>query len=330
MHANNQKKQQGFIILMGMLALVLGAAVWFGTVNNIQSNSIKISLQDENLRELQRIKDRMLAYAVLQPEIFRTDSGSTVPRAQEDIPGPGYFPCPDTDGDGNSNAPCGGVGSTVVIGLVPESVSSRHFTFIDEPLEANQYWYAVDSRFLTQNSEYYYDLSYKRFVPLNRASPAIASLTLDDDPLTTDDDARTTDIVMVLFYAGPPVGNQNQSVIAPGNFLELENSDGDADFITTSANPLTFNDYVIPITRTEWNAAVLSRVSIDLITGVTAGTTPDRVPDLCDSVAVTDLHWFNDCKHIGTVPPFTCTFNTVNTDENLYGQGWRTDLSCPP
>lgn len=335
---------------MGMLALVLGAAVWFGSVGNMRSESIEITQQNENTRELQRIKEKMLTYAVLQPEIFGTDSGSTVKRAQEDIPGPGYFPCPDTDGDGDSNAPCGGSGATFVIGLVPESVSSRSFTFIDRHQKLGQYWFAVDARFLTQNPDYFYDSKNRRFVPLNRTSPATASLTLDG----------RTDIVMVLIYSGDPIGGQSQgspSLANIGKFLELENADGDADFISKYADPSPvanapkFNDFVIPITRNEWNAAVLSRVSKDLLTGTAAGTAPDNVPDLCDAIAITDLHWFNGCSYIGAAPAYvdttildsgavpsvntstvlnrTCYQEGVTADQNLYGQGWRTDLGCP-
>jgi len=322
------KSQQGFVVLLAMLALVLGAAVWFGGVNNIRSESIVIAQQNENTRELQRIKERMLAYAVFQPEIFGTDSGSTVKRSQEEIPGPGYFPCPDTDGNGNSNAPCGGGGVTFVSGLIPESISSRSFTFIDRHQKIGQYWFAVDARFLTQNSDYYYDSTNRRFVPLNRNSPTTASLTLDG----------RTDIVMVLIYSGAPVKGRSQSspnLANISNFLELDNADGDADFISYYADPNPvgndplFNDYVISITRTEWNAAMLSRVSKDLMTGTAIGSAPDNVPDLCSSVSATDLHWFNDCLYVGNIPPFTCTDNTVNGSQNLYGQGWRTELGCP-
>jgi len=322
MRASKQKKQQGFIILMGMLALVLGAAVWFGTASSIRSESMDIKLQSQDVRDLYRIKDKMLTYALFQPEIFRTDTSSNL-NAPEDIPGPGYFPCPDTNGDGDSNAPCGGGGAAVIVGMVPESISSRYFTFVHRPLEANRYWYAVDARFVTQNTDFTFNSVTKRFVPLNNTSPATASLTLDG----------TTDIVMVLIYAGDAVGSQNQSVINIANFLDLDNADGDVDFVShyknsliTSPVPVSgdFNDYVIPITRNEWNAAMLSRTSID--------ADSDNVPDLCTSIgsAITDYSWFNDCIYTGaSAPPFTCTQNTTTTDENLFGQGWRTALSCP-
>ena len=346
MRAIKQKKQQGFIFLMGLLVLVLGAGVWFGTVANVKSNGMVIEQKNEHIRELQRIKERMLTYTVMQPEIFRTNSGSTVVRAQENIPGPGYFPCPDIDGDGDSDAPCAG-GVNFIAGLVPQSVSSRFYTFMDKPQESNRYWYAVDARFLTQNTDYFYGGVSKRFVPLNRVSPPLASLTLDG----------RTDIVMVLAYAGEAVQGQNQvNNVIINNFLDEENGDGDADFISTFNNPDRFNDHVISITRQEWNAAVLSRVSKDVMSGVTVGTVGDNVPDLCDTVNINDQHWFNGCSYTGGAPSFvdildpakqegvppdvpqtnisplldiTCWRNDSSIDENMLGQGWRTDLNCP-
>lgn len=349
MHSNRlkqTKKQQGFIILMGMLALVLGAAVWFGTASSIRSESMQISIENENINALYRVKDKMLTYALLQPEIFRTSSSSTTPLAQEDIPGPGYFPCPDTDNDGVSNSPCAGSGVTFVTGLVPRSISSRVFSFIDQPLESGKFWYAVDSHFLTQNQDYFYNSAYKRFVPLNTQSPATASLTLDG----------ATDIVMVLIYSGGPLSGQSQTdatLAKISDYLEQDNADGDANFISHYDDPAPvgnnpkFNDYVIAITRSEWNAAMLSRISMD--------ADGNNVPDLCvdPAAALPISHWFNGCSYVGAAPSYvdtsivepatglvpsndtssllntTCFQNAATTDENLYGQGWRTVLGCP-
>lgn len=334
MKSNRPKKQDGFIVLMGMLALVLGAAVWFGTVSSIRSESMKIAIENEHVDALYRVKDKMLTYALFQPELFRTLSSNTTVLAQEKIPGPGYFPCPDTiNNDGVSDSPCAGSGVTFVTGVVPKSTSSRVFSFVDQHLESGRFWYAVDARFLTQNQDYYYDSAYKRFVPLNTTYPEKASLTLDG----------TEDIVMVLMYSGGPVSGQSQAsatLANISNYLELENSDGDADFISTSNNQ-SFNDYVIPITRSEWNAAMLSRVSMD--------ADGDNVPDLCvnPDAAVGNHHWFNSCSYTGSAPSYvdtnitpiptdsldpllnsTCWQNTA-IDENLYGQGWRNVLGCP-
>lgn len=136
---------------------------------------------------------------------------------------------------------------------------------------------------------------------------------------------------MVLVYAGEPLSGQSQTVSTLANisdYLELENADGDADFISSFSDPAPvannpkFNDYVIPITRAEWNAAMLSRISMD--------ADGNNVPDLCvdPASAAGQLHWFNDCFSVGT-NFLSCDLNTSSVDENLYGQGWRTSLGCP-
>ncbi len=382
----NLKKQSGFVVIMGMLMLVLGAAFWFGTVSSLRSEAMQIETRQEHVRELHRIKDRMLTYAVMQPEVFRTDSGSNIPRNQEDIPGPGYFPCPDKTGDGNSNAPCTAIGDWdgdgdanehdgFVIGLVPESTNTRFFTFIDKPKERNRYWYAVDERFLTQNSAFNFSGTPSRFVPLNSTTPDLTIAT--GSPAITLD--GLDDIIMVLIYAGQPLEGQRHSKVlvtnivdSIGNYLELENATVDGRFIssvkgstTNNATADDFNDYVITVTRREWNAAMLSRVARDVLNLVDATGTGfwsdvdsdgevsladfdadadgtvrrdeiegDGSPDLCDLLerGVTgDMHWFNDCLYTGgAAPDFapTCTQNSTNTNENPFGQGWATELGC--
>ena len=314
--------ESGFIVLIGMLILILGAGVWFGTVTNMRTEDMRSGMQSGHIDELQKIKNRMLTYAVMQPEIFN----DTV--SPQDIPGLGYFPCPDTNGDGNTNNPCGGVGVNVVIGMVPESISSRMFNFIEKQSESHQYWYAVDARFLVQNTLYAYDAEFRRF-PLNANLPALANLTLDG----------RNDIVMVLFYSGQEMINQNQSNIGMvGDFLEFENADGDVDFISVDPNPGNlndFNDSAIAITREEWRTAMLSRASSDafnnndLRNGIVPPSGPDQIPDLCETVPQNAQHWFNECTYIGGIPPFPCT-NIGTGPENLVGQNWRGFFGCPP
>lgn len=301
-------------MLLAVLVLVLGAAVWFASVGTIRSDSVKMSIEEANLNRLYRVKEKMLMYAMFQPEIFRTLSSKTTPLEQKDIPGPGYFPCPDIRGDGVSDAPCGAAVGFVT-GVVPLNTSSRLFDFIENPVEAKRFWYAVDSRFLTQNRDYYYDAAYKRFVPLNHRSPATANLTLDG----------VEDIVMVLIYSGVPLLGQDQSVSKLANigqFLERENADGGANFVSVASGVEPFNDLVISITLREWRAAMLSRVGLDL--------DGDGVADLCVDPATAEgtFHWFNECFTAGS-EFLNCALNTDPPNQNLYGQGWRAALGCP-
>lgn len=332
-------KQQGFIALLVMLMLVVGTAVWFGTISGLQSEKMQVAMQDEHMRELKRIKQRMLTFAVMGPEIYYSETSGT-PNYDE-IPGPGYFPCPDTDGDGlpnnGPNYPCGS-GQDFVTGMVPLKAIDNDspanilpFSFIDKPVNANRYWFSVDSRFVTDNC-----IASHRYLPLNADSPSSANLTLDG----------RSDIVMVLFYAGDPLSGQNQSSLTVSNFLELENADGNAIFVTKSGNPENFNDFVISITREEWRAAVLSRVSKDVLSDDDNDGFPETVgsndiPDLCeyDWIRNEPAHWFNRCLFNST-PCFvgnetetdtnrTCNIDFSSIDENHIGQNWREFFNCP-
>jgi len=61
-------KQAGFIIMMGMLMLVLGAAAWFATYGSLQSNAMKLAKNDKGIAQLQHVKDKFLAYAAAHPK----------------------------------------------------------------------------------------------------------------------------------------------------------------------------------------------------------------------------------------------------------------------
>lgn len=302
------KKQSGFIVLMGMLALVIGAGIWFGTLGSLRSNTMQIANKDKHINELHLIKDRMLAYAALHPEIY--DDAANVP-------GPGYFPCPDIDGDGVSDTNCdvnAGTNRLFVLGKVPFKIAVRFFTFVDDSLTDNgNYWYAIDARFVNSSARYATG-TWARFSNLNNTMPN----DVNDSggtlvpPFTVDGKAN---IVMALFYAGEPIKGQSRPSASASDYLEQPTVvDGSTiNFRSVGANSDVFNDYVLTITRKEWEAAVLSRVT--------------QGPDMC-LTPKTGVNWFNDCTYTGTnVPSFACTNGTF---DNLPGQGWRTIINCPP
>ena len=326
-------KQQGFIILMGMLALVLGAAVWFGTLGSVRSNTMAIQQNDIHINHLKRIKEKMLTYAVLHPEIY-SDSVN--------VPGIGYFPCPDQNGDGAIDAPdspCGtdalGTNELFTMGMVPFKIGTRNFSFIDSLSDNHLYWYAVDSR-LVNSSARFATATSQRFSTINNEleplvqieAAVLAAAGIPDPgpiaPMTLDGKDQ---IVMVLFYAGPPLAGQTRPSNNPADYLEQPAivAGLPLDFQSVGVNPDTFNDYVIPITRREWESAMLSRVSRDI-------NPEDTIPDACDLLApVQPADWFEECLYTGVnVPPFTdlpftdnCPNTSVIADENITGQGWR-------
>lgn len=340
---NSQKKQSGFIVLMGMLMLVLGASVWFGTLGTLKSDEMKIVRDQQYKEELRLIKQRMLNYAVLQPELFS---------AMTDEPGPGYFPCPDLNGDGVvqnvsglNETSCGthdpsSVDQLVVYGMVPYKFTNRNFVLIDSDLDNRVYWYAVDARFVN-NSQVFTSSANNRFSGLNVSLPTEVAQNVtagNSAPIFLDGEDQ---IVMVLFYAGEALADKNQTRPSSNitDYLEQPSIvEGDAvAFNSIGANPDTFNDYVIAITRGEWEAAVLARVSQD--------NNSDGVPDLCDedldgSGSFTTLdtevnHWFNNCvaqslAGSGILDPTQvgCVEDTSAPNDILNGQNWRS-IICP-
>jgi len=322
---NHQKtKQSGFIVLMGMLALVVGAGLWFGTLGSLRSNTMAIKQTEVHIEQLHRIKEKMLTYAVLHPELYAESANP---------PGVGYFPCPDVDGDGDADSHCdvdsAGNNRLFVLGKVPYKISSRFFSFLDSNLDNSDYWFAVDARFVNSSQRFRTGGS-ERFSTLNididkkvedKNNNVVFPMTLDGKE----------DVVMVLFYAGSPLAGQARPSSDYDNYLEQPAiTVGETiDFRSVGANSNVFNDYVIAITRAEWEAAVLSRVSQD--------TNPeDGVPDMCVSSVATDAGWFNDCRYTGAnIPPFSndpfpssCVLTSVLAEENITGQNWRS-IICP-
>ncbi len=335
-----ESKQSGFVILMGLLVLILGAAVWYGSTGNLTSEKMKLAEQKSYVTELERIKERMLTYAILNPELFDEGASDT------SIPGPGYFPCPDIDGDGDSDTggDCSVSGNLYAMGWIPQRIVGRSFSFLPsgQELENKRYWFAVDARFLV-DGQYSYGTLSNRFAPLNIHTPSLVDPAADPslDPSPCDETTGLAvpatcvppltldgkrDIVMVLFYAGEanPLTQSRTLDIGASNaaskiseYLEqpsmvIPSSSAShtltGTFISQSSDSGFFNDYAIAITREEWNAAVLSRVAKDEMDAA-GNIGSDGVPDLCylvDPAVKQKNSWFNECAYSGLAPPYPC------------------------
>lgn len=307
-----KQKQSGFIILMGVLLLVILASSWYGFYGSLKSTSMEMQQDDLGILQLQRIKQRMLNYAVLHPELFENGVNT---------PGVGYFPCPDENGDLISENICGadaGTDQLYVIGKVPLQIAGIGFNFIDSREANDLFWFAYDARMVV-NSQQYATGTTSRFAELN---PDLPNTVTDVGggivpPLTLD---GQDDIVMVLFYAGQPLNNQNRPSNDINDYLEQPPiiHGNSIDFASAGNNPDLFNDYVIAITRNEWERAMLKRLTIDL--------DDNGSLDACNPAP----NWMQDCTYFDTganQPPFSCNADTV---DNLNGQGWTTILNnCP-
>lgn len=325
--ASVNQKQSGFIVLMGILLLVLGAGIWFGSLGSLKSNQLKLQKDQVFQAQLNVIKQRLLQYAVLHPEIYSDNDLTT------EEPGVGYLPCPDINGDGEADAQCGSATNDqlFVIGLVPQKISSKRFSFLDSDLNNRLFWYAVDARFV-QNSQVYQTPANNRFAGLNVTLPNQVPDPFNPGSLITPITLNNQDdIVAVIFYANQPLAGQNPNDLTNySNFIEQPIvADGNAiNFTSSGDNPDTFNDSVISITRSEWEDVVLRRV--------TADRNNDGIADLCVAPETTtnNQHWFNACSfRPGAGIPARasevgCAENPdLGLADNYSGQNWR-EMLC--
>lgn len=303
--------QSGYALLVFILLLI--GSVSFPLISYVKAlnDSNKNGVATAKIADLTQVKKNLLTYAALVPELNSTDS-SNVPYADDRVPGPGYLPCPDTDGDGASNAPCG-AGVNWVVGRVPVRITSRNYSFINNVKGAHEelIWYAVDARYVIQNSDYN-NPPIQRYAPLNPGNPGASNhvLTLNGE----------NDFVAILFYANAPLVGQSRTSNSISDYLEGENADGDADFVS-QASTSNFNDLVIGIRHSEWVSEMRKRVQ-------------PQVASLCNPLNLDPdaPHWFNSCHNDdgggGTICPDDGDTATLS---NPVGSDWRNDsvANCP-
>lgn len=309
------------VLLLFLLTLVLAVA----SVSAIYIKQLlaqqKVDAIQQRMQNLNQVKANLLSFAKFTPEIYATDTNGNVYGANR-VPGPGYLPCPDTNNDGSPNTPCG-QGATFAFGRLPLKITSRQQFFVNptNQRQDNLYWYAVDARFVQQNSDYN-NPPIQRFAPLNSQSPANPVLNYQGQ----------ANIVAVIMDANLPLASQTgrPSNLA-SDYLEGENANGDALFTGFNADlPLQLNqvnDYVVVITHAEWQKAIEQRV----------GSQKTR---LCQLLPLgTEVHWFNGCHNdendlivgldesVDANCPEDDDVNILNT--NPTGSNWRAILGCP-
>ena len=231
------QSQTGAALLAFVLVMIVGSS--FLLVSKLNAKARDRENIENTYLALQKAKEAVIAFALNIPE-----RSNAIPR-----PGPGYLPCPDTTNNGNANAAgCNGAnfGANVRIGRLPFR------TLEDENLTGGSgetLWYAIDIN---------YGFFAGALPQLN--SETAGQLTLDGQP----------DIVALIIDPGVTLSAQNRDAFIPGNpinflpnnFLENENQDNDANFITNliGSNSATYNDKVIAISRRELMSVVEKRV----------------------------------------------------------------------
>ncbi len=190
---------------------------------------------------LQKAKEALIGFAISYPEMFNSDRG------------PGHMPCPDRTNDGDissSETSCSvSAGSGTFIGRLP-----WRYMGVDEIRDAANeiLWYAISDDFNFNTSI------------INSETQAILNLDGNDD------------VVAVLIAPGEPVCDQDRisGQLSESNYLEGENGEADSnadeffvthETITGCNDEITFNDLILPITRSELMIAIERRTNGDVV-----------------------------------------------------------------
>lgn len=322
----NRPGEKGFVILLTAFVLLVIVSLWISTQNTYLISVFKDEQLQQDMQELEAVKAKLLQFAVLQPEVYKTSTTGGM-QDETQIPAPGYFPCPDLDGDGtlnNAESSCGNPfdpgldisivsdddtstgyvpnpdrveglgtcnGSLTCLGFVPSLISTRDFYFG----EAGKYYYFLDERFSTQNPNYVND-NLKRFAPLTPTQFDVEDADISNDPVLTLDGEGG--YIALIIDAGT-------------DGLDALNRDGDYHF-SSSGNSLQNSDAidkVIGITYNEWLSLMAHRVCSEKkrIEGLISGFS-----DINDPLLI--RHWYND----------------YDATSNPGGSNWRTwGRVCP-
>lgn len=333
------KRQQGFIMMLLLVIMVVGAATYFGNFYENYRFQRDREAYLSQLDKLNRIKQSLMTYMLLQPEIFRSElsSNTVTVKSSATLPGPGYLPCPDDDGDGEvlgAETTCGnprisGDNHTGFdIGFLPTKISTRNF-FLEDALPA-QYYYVVADRFVTANASYNAAPAgnSKRYAPLNsQLKPAQPPTGAGDPPGLADNTPPWLEVdgkgpyVALIIAPGPAqtfANGQQQNRSFAGDaktrlkqFLDRredvygvsiaggDNQDWDRFFFSRSVENGSVNDLIVGITFAEWKEAMKKRI--------------ERQKTLLCQIPPEEPHWFND---------YDATNNPV-------GSNWRGVAGCP-
>ncbi len=251
--------QSGFIMMMLLVIMVVGAGVYFSKFAEnklFQGQSAQVKAE---LAELEDIKQRLLLYAVLHPEIYATDASvSYIYYEAYRVPGPGYFPCPDTDGNGVVESSCSAsAGSFFVEGYLAPIIKSRNFFFTTSH-QSQQYHFVVLEQMVHQNPNYTNTINgtnLNRFAPLNSSFASANLLSLN---------GRANYAVLIFPKNSEPFSNGIN-----GAYVQPRNPE--------------VSDLIVGITLPEWRNTVRLRVE-------------SQGNLFCNDLDENERHWFNEYR----------------------------------
>lgn len=217
--------QRGVVVIILFLVLFMaGASLFLTYVNN---NVVNQQADTATMQAMRDAKDALISYAVLHGDYYGAAGA-----------GPGHLPCPDSNGNGAENAPCG----INALGRLPGSITlpsgavfplSNHNSNIDEQL-----WYGLAN-------------------PVRR-SPITAFNSSTTSNLTLDGQAG---VAAVLIAPGEGLPSQNRGNNNDANYLEAGNAGGPNFVSNNPADPDNFNDRVLSISIAEIMSPVTARIA---------------------------------------------------------------------
>lgn len=284
-HARH-RHQRGAILLMMAAAMIMLASWLAYQLLSAGKHASERDRASDVSRALAQAKENLLAFAVSEPEIYGYDNLG--PKAAQNVPGVGHFPCPDFNADGAPDGNNCNASAVTVIGRVPHDQAPSaingnmdYFLFSADMAPgqgdgagAYSIWYAVSGAagmmpdFRTVNQGLL-----PRKEPLNSTVvQGLSAMACGNGVLCVDG----TPVVAVLVAAGVPLAGQDRSAGVYGGFLDMANGDNDPWNLISrfpvgqvcaadAARPeLCFNDRVLTITVNDWVGATEARVRSSL------------------------------------------------------------------
>ena len=233
-HTGKYDQRGGVLIILVLLMVVAFSTI---LLSGLSTNKTKLARAEQTLNHLAKAKSAVIAYARL------SDTDKTPTGLQQR-----YLPCPDTDGDGLEEAPCG---TNAATGWLPWQTLGL------PPLKD-----ASGSCF-----RYFVASEYKQGAA---SPPLISALPVGGFSLNDPDQLLSNDVIAMIFAphtvvagqsrsttpgiatecgstaAGAPI-NQNQNLL---DSIAGTNNANSPDFIVAPQGD-TFNDVAIWITSTE-------------------------------------------------------------------------------
>ena len=220
-------RQHGLALLLFSATLLLASTGWL--LGTIDLGSAAMNEQRQSYQALQQARQALLHYALNYADDYNNGGA-----------GPGHLPCPDLSDSGqfDSGSPAG-VCAQFAIGRLPISWRtsggkvSRIYPFAES--HPRRFWYLPSEDF--------------RFSSGQIVHPDTeAELHLD----------ALDDIVAIIIDPGPPLSGQNRPSDDPRDYLEGENADGDAYFVSRADGP--FNDRISYLSKRQLLPLVERRV----------------------------------------------------------------------